>query len=135
MTAEEVKHIQSLLDQGCGYRKIATLTGISVNTVKAYCSRHKNDRPIIDPTQTYCRECGRPITCIPKHRQRQFCSDLCRMTYWNAHRDLVQHKRIYTFQCRFCGQEFESRGDPNRKYCSRSCADKAKRKGAILHGN
>lgn len=32
MTTEEVKHIQSLLDQDCSYQKIATLTGISVNT-------------------------------------------------------------------------------------------------------
>ncbi len=67
MTTEEVKHIKGLPNQGCGYQKTATLTGISVNTVKAFCNRHNNDRPIIDPMQTHCRECGHPINCVLFH--------------------------------------------------------------------
>ena len=86
------------------------------------------------PTQDRCKGCGKPITRVPQHRQRQFCSDSCRMTYWNSHRDQVRHKLNYPKQCPCCGNEFEIRGNPNRKYCSRSCADRAKRKGPVADG-
>ena len=40
MTESERKHIIELQYQGFGYKKIAKLTGIPVNTVKSFCARH-----------------------------------------------------------------------------------------------
>ena len=134
MTTEEIRQVQVLISRGLGYRKIATLTGISANTVKAYCNRHKSELPVVAPGKALCKGCGKPITRVPQHRQRQFCSDSCRMTYWNSHRDQVRHKLNYPKQCPCCGKEFEIRGNPNRKYCSRACADMAKRKGPVVDG-
>ena len=34
MTAEEIKTIRDLQQRGLGYKKIATLTGVPVNSVK-----------------------------------------------------------------------------------------------------
>lgn len=40
MTAEEITKVGQLQREGYGYKKIASLTGLPVNTVKAYCRRH-----------------------------------------------------------------------------------------------
>ena len=134
MTTKEVNQVQVLISQGLGYRRIATLTGISANTVKAYCNRHKKELPVSAPGQAFCKGCGKPITRIPQHRQRMFCADSCRMAYWNSHLDLVRHKLNYSKLCPYCGKAFEIRGNPNRKYCSRACADMAKRKDQVADG-
>jgi len=39
MTSDQIKTIDWLRAQGCGYRRIAERTGISMNTVKSYCRR------------------------------------------------------------------------------------------------
>ena len=39
MTSDQIKTIDWLRAQGCGYRRIADKTGISLNTVKSYCRR------------------------------------------------------------------------------------------------
>ena len=129
MTNIEEQRIRDYASRGVGYRKISAMTGISANTVKTYCRRHKIDVQKAAEKREYCKYCGSTIVRIPQHRQRLFCSDTCRMQYWNSHREEVKHKKIYIFNCSFCGQEFVSLGNPNRKYCSRKCADNAKRKG------
>lgn len=55
--------------------------------------------------------------------------DVKTMRFWNSHRDEVKHKAVYTFTCPYCGREFQSIGNPNRKYCSRECVANARRKG------
>ena len=133
MTMEEVNTVNGLLAQGLGYRRIAGITGLPLNSVKTYCRRHKEELASA-PTIGHCRLCGTPVAQTPKHRSRLYCSDSCRMRFWNSHRDLVKHKNTYSFICPFCGKEFLSLGKPNRKYCSRACADKGKRKGAVDGG-
>ena len=61
MTAEEIKTIRDLQQRGLGYKKIATLTGVPVNSVKTYCRRHKVDAPPAEEPQAFCRGCGKPI--------------------------------------------------------------------------
>lgn len=134
MTTEEMKTIIDLQAQGLGYRKISAITGISANTVKTYCRRHKEEALPSAECNAFCRGCGRPIYRAPQHRPRLYCSDSCRMQYWNSHRDQVRHKNTFTFVCPFCGKAFQSPGNPNRKYCSRICADSAKRKRTAENG-
>lgn len=136
MTKEEIKIVGNLQRRGLGYKKISALTGIGVNTVKAYCRRHKvseSDVEIVS-TQVFCRSCGKAIENVPKSKPRQFCSDACRMKWWNAHPDEVKRKAYYTFTCPHCGRQFESYGNNHRKYCSRGCSAAGRRKGGAPDG-
>ena len=135
MTTEEAKIVSDLQQRGLGYKKISALTGIGVNTVKAYCRRHRAIEPkASDTTQSFCRACGKPIEVAMKQKPRQFCSDTCRMKWWNSHPDQVKRKAYYTFTCLQCGCRFESYGNAHRKYCSRQCYADARRKGAEADG-
>lgn len=134
MTTEEVSRIHELQAEGLGYKRISSLMKLPVNTVKAYCRRHKANVQSHEPTDAFCRGCGKPIKRIPQAKPRMFCSDTCRMRFWNSHRDEVKHKAIYTFTCPYCGREFQSIGNPNRKYCSRECVANARRKGCAADG-
>lgn len=134
MTTEETRIIDDLQAKGLGYKKIAALTGLAVNGVKTYCRRHKPETAATGEPDAFCRSCGRPITRIPGAKPRQFCSDSCRMRFWNSRRGEVKHKAVYTFRCPQCGREFQSFGNPNRKYCSRECVAEARRKGGGLNG-
>lgn len=134
MTTEEVQVINDLQKQGLGYKKISTVTGLPINTVKAYCRRHKVDATTSEGPQAFCKGCGKPIKRLPNAKPRVYCSDECRMRFWNSHRNEVKHKAIYTFTCPYCGQTFQSYGNPNRKYCSRACVANARRKGGATDG-
>lgn len=134
MTAEEIKAVNDLQAKGLGYKKISSNTGIPVNTVKAYCRRHKDEAISSEKPQAFCRGCGKPIQRIPQAKPRQFCSDACRMHFWNNHRDEVKHRAVYTFRCPHCGREFQSIGNPNRKYCSRECVANARKKSGAADG-
>ena len=134
MTAEKAKTLSELQQRGWGYKKIAALMNLPVNTVKAYCRRHKAVAPVAEESQAFCRNCGKPISRIPKAKPRQFCSDACRMQFWSSHRDEGKPKAIYRFHCPYCGREFQSIGNPHRKYCSRECVANARRKGGASDG-
>lgn len=92
MTNEERMRIVELQRQGYGYKKIATITGLPQNTVKSYCSRH----PVVGTDSTerdgLCRNCKKPLEQTPHKRQKKFCSDACRMAWWNAHPEKVERK-------------------------------------------
>ncbi len=131
MTADEVKIVTDLQRRGLGYKKIAGVTGIAVNTVKTFCRRHRVEADIKDAPLTFCRTCGAALDTLPKRKPKQFCSDTCRMKWWNSHPGEVNRKAWYSFTCPQCGKEFQSYGNRHRKYCSRECAAKARRKDGI----
>lgn len=115
--------IRELQAKGMGYRKIAMALGLPENTVKSHCRRH----PYI-PLEEACLQCKKAIQSTPHKRKKKFCSDACRMIWWNAHQNLVNRKAIYSLICRQCGKSFESYGKSNRQYCSRACYAQARKK-------
>ena len=125
MTSEEKKRIEYLQSQGLGYKRIASTLGLPVNGVKSFCRRH----PAKPPAEGACPMCGVALVQIPHRKPKKFCSDKCRMAWWNSHQELVTRKAIYHLVCTHCGQPFESYGNQKRKYCSRRCYDDARRKG------
>lgn len=133
MTIYEKNAVNELIAKGHGYKKIASITGLPVNSVKSYCRRNKDSAAIIS-YQPVCKNCGIPVVQMPGKKAKLFCSDSCRMKWWNSHRDRVRHKNIYSFTCPHCGKEFTSKGSPNRKYCSRECAALGRRKDITGHG-
>lgn len=123
------ERINELRRQGLGSRKIAGILKISENTVKSYCRRH----PLI-PNENVCPQCGFPVKRTPHKKDKKFCSDHCRMAWWNSHKDLVNRKAIYHLTCQHCGQPFDSYGNVNRKFCSRTCYAKARQKDGNCDG-
>ena len=136
MTDLQKSQIIALREQGYGYATIASSLGLTKNQVSAFCRRnqltgtnaavHIEDRP--DPN--CCRNCGKPLTQTPGRKPVKFCSDACRMAWWNAHPERVQRKAYYTLTCRHCGKQFESYGNSHRVFCSRDCYLKFRRKEA-----
>ncbi len=127
MTKIEQEKVLQLRRDGLGYKEISLETGISINTVKSYCRRHPALAEETDSGDV-CRQCGAKLKHTPHRRKKTFCSDACRMAWWNAHPELVQRKAFYRLTCVHCGVEFVSYGNAKRKYCSRACYSKARMK-------
>lgn len=95
---------------------IAAKLGLSASTVRSHIHRHPNI-----PGTKACKNCGRPLMQPKGRREKKFCSDVCRMAWWNSHQEDVSRKAYYNLVCQHCGKEFESYGNKNRKYCCRAC--------------
>lgn len=68
-----------------------------------------------------CRWCGNPVAQTPGRKEKMFCSDPCRVRWWNRNRHSSQRKTCLQLVCPTCHKPFSSYGNPNRKYCSRPC--------------
>jgi len=130
MNVQQRQAIHRLRGEGLSYAKISALTGISENTIKSYCRRNDLGSVATEipdtPVGSFCRQCGSPLTQTKGAKPKRFCSDKCRMTWWNSHPDAVNHKVVRQITCQSCGREFTSNGNRARKYCSRSCYAHAK---------
>lgn len=124
MTKHEKETILSLRRSGLGCKRIADTLGLKVNGVKSFVSRHAGptDKP------GFCQQCGMPLKQLPHKKKKKFCSDQCRLKWWNSHPELVHRKARYTLECAYCGKTFESYGNSRRIYCSRACYADARRR-------
>lgn len=111
MTGREKGDISTLQREGYGYKVIARKLGLPVNSVKSHCARHPITVDAGDTDALRCRTCGKPLVQIQGKREKVYCSDACRMKWWNAHTDQVKRKAFYTFTCPQCGRQFESYGN------------------------
>jgi endogenous inhibitor of DNA gyrase (YacG/DUF329 family) len=131
ITPLQKDRIAVLRARGESYAAVAAALGISENTVKSFCYRNglgvKQAAVLND--YSVCINCDRPLTHTPGAKRRRFCSDTCRMSWWNAHREAVNRKAVYSFVCPVCGAAFESYGNAKRKYCSRACYGMSRRAG------
>ncbi len=130
MNHQQKTAIHELRAKGNSYTKIANILGISENTIQSYC-RRKNLGGVALPvsetvSEKFCKKCGAALTQTQGKKLKQYCSDHCRMAWWNAHPESVTHKSIHQFTCQTCGQIFEGYGKRERKYCSRACYGKSK---------
>ena len=120
MTEFEKRRIDEYRKQGLGYIKISQELNIPVGTIKSYCRRNKASSPQIDDKH-YCRYCGKAVEQTPGRKEKKFCSDACRMKWWNSNRDKVDHRALRKRNCLFCGSEFTAYSTSAKKYCSHSC--------------
>lgn len=129
--------ISLLRNSGESYNSIADALGLSVNTVKSYCRRNKikSSTPVISPrsliNQIYCKQCGNELSQMPHKKPLKFCSNECRVKWWNSHPDEVNKKAIYSFSCAHCDKTFTAYGNSSRKYCSHECYINARFKGGV----
>lgn len=127
MTKQEIETLDLMRSHDKSATDIAIALGLSVNTVRSYIRRH----PPKDTVEVGCRQCGKPVMQHKGRKAKYFCSDRCRNAWWNAHPEKVQRKAYYRLACRFCGKEFVSYGNKNRKYCSRLCYADARRSRSV----
>ena len=130
MTKQEKEEIRRLRAQGISYSKVTSLMGISENTVKSFCRRNhlggQASGIAAENGVDHCRQCGTPLEQTVGKKQKRYCSDKCRMVWWNAHPEAVNRKSIKPFTCQSCGRAFEGYGKRERIYCSRACYGKSK---------
>jgi hypothetical protein len=116
--------IVELKKTGLGYKAIAKELFLTPSAVRHVCISKYNDP---DKFGT-CKNCGIRINHTPGKKKRQFCSDKCRMKWWNSHQEEVKRNAFYTFICPCCNSEFVAYGNKKRIYCSIACFTKYKTK-------
>jgi len=126
MTQNQKNKIQRMRADGVSYSIIATFLGISENTVKSFCRRNGLGSAVakhieIPEDPNYCKQCGKLLVQIPKQKLKKFCSQECRLVWWNANRDKISKKALYEFKCKCCSVPFKSYGNKHRLYCSHRC--------------
>ena len=75
----------------------------------------------IEEKKCLCEYCGKDVKQLPGRKLKRFCSDKCRMAWWNQHQENVNRKANYDYVCAYCGKAFTAYGNANRKYCSHEC--------------
>lgn len=127
MTEAEKSLLVKYRQQGKGCAEIARLLNVSANTVKSYMQRN---RVVVDAAPAVpvapvrpriqkgcCKQCGITLTQAEHSREKQFCSDKCRLQWWHEHRG--SSKRAVEHICPECNRVFST--DRTQKYCSHEC--------------
>ncbi len=120
MTKEEKSRVQDLRRLGERSSAIARELGIPLSTIVSFCRDHDKDESV-----DYCPQCGSRLIHITGHKKKKFCSDKCRMLWWNSHPEQVTRRAYYKAVCKNCGREFWSYGNDHRIFCSRKCASES----------
>ena len=139
MTEQQKITIRNLREQNFSYVAIARAMSLTVSTIKSYCQRSglagnrkgafKSQLDNLKALPTFCRCCGSQIIQKEKVKRRIFCSDECRVTWWNSHLELVKRRNPHTDRCICCGNEFTWHGSKVRKFCSHACYIKHRYEG------
>ena len=140
MTNTQKEQILKLRSEGLGYIRIARKMGISENTIKSFCRRNFGAE-VLKPTESisaaqpkhFCWYCGIEVEQTLGRKMKKFCSDRCRMKWWNANSDKIVRQKTHHYKCPCCGKEFEVYGNSHRKYCSHPCYINARFKGGASH--
>lgn len=123
--------ILELRDLGLTTKEIADELKLSVNTVKSIIRRTNNDEPIVVEVPKHkegtCLYCGSELNIGDSHREKKFCSDKCRMAYWNDHRSELKSTTLIDFTCKHCGKTFKAQRTSKRIYCGKVCMALAQR--------
>lgn len=130
MTDEEKKTAMKMIERGYGYRIIASQLGLSVNTVKSFCHRQKvkgTDIPMTYVPYRDCLWCGELLAQLPHKKKKKFCSDKCRLAYWNDQPEELRKRTHHECVCEFCGKTF-LKPKPQR-FCSTACYAEYRKRG------
>ena len=131
MTEEQKLQIARLRADGYGYIRVAQALGISENTVKSFCRRSNlSGKVTVNTPETlvqekegpcHCLCCGVPVEQNQGRKEKKFCSDKCRMKWWNSNLDKVKRRAVYEYICPHCRKQFTVYGNSHRKYCCHEC--------------
>lgn len=88
MKKQETEKITQMRLNGATPTEIARNLNLSVNTIKSHIRRH----PEISAAGK-CLFCGVPVVQPEGRKMKKFCSDRCRISYWNQRRKEEHHDR------------------------------------------
>ncbi len=118
MNKVQKEKVRQMRIRGDSYADIGTTVGLSVGTIKAYCSR--NDIRLKQPERkAACEQCGKALVQQAHVAAKRFCSIECRTSWWHVNRD----KRVRNgtaHVCAYCKKEY-FRYNSKSKYCSHPC--------------
>ena len=80
MTLEEKNKIIELRNMGVGYGEISRILNIGKSTISTFLNRMNNENPVV------CKNCGKTLKMVKGKKEKKFCSDACRYTWWNEKR-------------------------------------------------
>ncbi len=124
MTDHQRNQIITLRSKNISIAQIAKETGLSLGTVKSFLSRASAQKtpaapsPFPKTVSNTCLQCGSTLLQIGHHKNKKFCSDRCRLQWWNTHKNLSLRDPSLQKTCLVCGKQFYSYSG---KYCSRAC--------------
>jgi endogenous inhibitor of DNA gyrase (YacG/DUF329 family) len=132
MTVAEKEKIRELRLKGMGYKGIATLLGLSRDSVRGFCKRNglDGDSCVVAlnveekiKRNLLCAYCEKPIKQKDKGRTKRFCYEECRRKWWIEHQSERNKSddATYKYNCPHCEKEFSAYGNKKRKYCSHNC--------------
>lgn len=121
MTTQQMEKIKEYRQAGYTQGQIAEMTGLSVSSIKSFLRRH-----VTVSSAEVCPMCGKAIRSKPHRKAKKFCSDRCRLRWWNSHPEQVNRTR-HSQLCPQCGITFETH-IASQQFCSRTCAAAARRK-------
>lgn len=125
MNDQQRTAIRKLRHGGLGYKAISAQLDLPLSTVKSFCRRNDlaGDFTAGSNGQTalFCKECGKKLKQTQGARMKVFCSDACRLAWWQKNPDKVKRRANYELTCQFCNQIFISYGNKHRKYCCHAC--------------
>ena len=98
MTAQQLERIQELRALNYPYSFIGRALGLPSNTVKSVCRRKGFPAPGKRKTKAekystqLCKNCHRLLP-EASRKDRQFCSEECRMEWWKNNRKVIEKRR------------------------------------------
>ena len=98
MTAQQLERIQELRALNYPYSFIGRALGLPSNTVKSICRRRGFHTSGKRKTKTekhnvqLCKNCRRPLP-VAGRKDRQFCSEECRIEWWKNNRKVIEKQR------------------------------------------
>ena len=136
MNDNQKTQIKNLRLQGLGYIKISQVMDISVNTIKSYCRRNNlavgsNKETKVNLNISLCKNCSKELLQNKGKKERSFCNDKCRSTYWRNNQGKINRKTATEYICLVCNKPFIDYARNNRKYCGRECYIKARYGGDV----
>ncbi|MDL2205642.1 helix-turn-helix domain-containing protein [Eubacteriales bacterium OttesenSCG-928-N13] len=129
MTTGQRAEMLMMRQSGRRYAEIARELGLSVNTVKSHGRRagYGTDGQTETAPPALCKQCGARYPVAPGRKRKRFCSDRCRITWWNHNRARLKSARSVC--CAGCGTMFMAA--PGQQYCAHGCYVRARFEGAL----
>ena len=104
MTNHQKNEIERMRRQGSTPAAIAEAMHLPLATIRSYIYRHP-----LKEQETVCPNCGASILAENRgKKKRRFCSDSCRMAWWNNNQDQINRQAYYPLKCHHCGKDFMS---------------------------
>lgn len=122
MTTKQKEEILALRQSGITFLEISKALDLSRNTVKSFCQRQQSNKvELPQKEKTICPNCGKRLNINKVGRPQKFCCENCRRAWWKNNKQELARMTFYDIKCAFCGREFSSYGNKNRKFCSHEC--------------